>query len=105
MGLPILACERPLKSSCAARADYAYCFALNSRGDAEKTWDNFFGCFDEYAVFKEVYNQICEEHGCLVNDATVKRQGIEAKCRFWKATESLPPFRLGNKQYWLAHVM
>lgn len=78
---------------------------LNSRGDKEKTWDNFFGCFDEYAVFSEVYAQICEDHSCLINDATSHKHGIEARCRFWKATEKLPPFRLGNKQYWLAHVM
>ena len=86
-------------------ADYAYCFMLNSRGDKEKVWDNFFGCFDEYAVFGEVYSQVCQDHGCLVNDTTRGKQGISEQCRFWKATERLPPFRLGNKQFWLAHVM
>ena len=86
-------------------SDYAYCFMLNSRGDKEKTWDNFFGCFDEYAVFSEVYSQVCQDHGCLINDTTAKKQGIEAQCRFWKADEHLPSFRLGNKQFWLHHVM
>lgn len=102
---------------------------LNSRGDKEKvrvpsslslcaallisvyiclcsqTWDNFFGCFDEYAVFSEVYAQVCQDHGCLINDTTAKKQGIEAQCRFWKASENLSPFRLGNNQFWLHHVM
>ncbi len=78
---------------------------LNSRGDKEKVWDNFFGCFDEYSIFGEVYSQVCQDHGCLINDTTAKKQGITDQCRFWKATENLPPFRLGNKQYWLAHVM
>ena len=70
-----------------------------------QTWDNFFGCFDEYAVFSEVYSQVCQDHGCLINDTTAKKQGIEAQCRFWKADERLPSFRLGNKQFWLHHVM
>jgi len=65
------------------------------------TWENFAGCFDDYHVFCEVHHQCAQDFNCLVIDQTSPHTGIEQQCFFWKATERLPPFRLGNKQYWL----
>lgn len=82
------------------QVDYCFCLRENLISNRERLWKYFFGVFPRYEDFSRVFDACTTNYECLVIDNTVQSNNIE-DCIFWyKASNTVPPFRLCKPVYW-----
>lgn len=79
--------------------DYLFCLRETNITNQKKMYSNFFGCFDKFEHFRQVFNACTNNYECLVLDNTSTSTNIEDCVFYYKATMNRK-FRLGSKELW-----
>ena len=74
--------------------DYVICTADNIHQNKKRLWQAFFGVFQTYSEFDQVFTACTQDYSCCVLDQTQPSASVEASVFWWKASSALPPFRL-----------
>lgn len=87
------------------RSQIDYCFALreNIVANRVKLWKYFFGGFEHFEDFCNVFSACTANNECLVIDNTVKSNDISDMIFWYKADLNVGSFLLGDRKLWLAH--
>lgn len=83
------------------RTNVSYVFATadSIHQNKKRLFNAFFGCFDRYSVFDACFSQLTKDYNVIVLDNTRTTNSIEESVFWWKASPSLPPFRLCRPVY------
>ena len=87
------------------RSQIDYCFILreNVVSNRIKLWKYFFGGFENYDDFANVFTQCTENNECMVIDNTVKSNELSDMIFWYKATLDLPDYKVGDSKMWRVH--
>ena len=82
------------------QVDYVVCLKENIFTNKQRLHRMFFGCFRAFEDFASVLDKVTENYGALVLDNTSPTASLE-DCLFWyRASISLPSYRVGKPIYW-----
>lgn len=85
--------------------DYVFIFKDNNvmnRRNIHKSWG---GVINSFVEFDEIMQAVTDDHRCMVIDNTSQKSSPD-QCLYWyKARVDLPPFRVGCRDYQLAHQL
>lgn len=88
-----------LRSQC----DYVFALRENIVSNRTKLWKYFFGGFENFDDFCNVFNQCTSNNECLVIDNTVKSNELQDMIFWYRANIDIPPYLLGDRKLWHAH--
>ena len=79
-----------------SNVDYLFCTAENIHQNKKRLWQAFFGVFKTYNEFDQVFTACTRDFSVCVLDQTQPSATIANSVYWWKASPTLPPFRLGR---------
>ena len=87
------------------RSQVDYCFALreNIVANRIKLWKYFFGGFENFDDFCNVFSACTSNNECLVIDNTVKSNNLSDMVFWYKAKFDIEPYVLGDRKLWYTH--
>jgi hypothetical protein len=65
----------------------------------KKLYNSYFGVFPTFAAFDKVFTNATKDYGALVIDKTTGDNSVEGCIRFFRASLSLPPYKIGRPIY------
>lgn len=83
--------------------DYIVCTAENIHANKKRLWQCFFGVFETYSDFDRVFTACTKDFSCCVLDQTQPNATIDSSVFWWKASPTLPPFRLCRPVFFRLH--
>ena len=100
--LVVVSMQEPMGVPPALRTNTDFTFILreniiNNRRKLFEQWAGMFPCFDSFC---QVMNQCTEDHECLVIDNNATSNKLEDQVFWYKASSTLPSFRLCSPIYW-----
>jgi hypothetical protein len=85
-----------------ANVDYVFCCRENILHNRERLYKNFFGILPNFDCFSDLMNACTQEYEVLVLDQTSTSNNISDCIFFYKAKHNRE-FKVGSKDYWMAH--
>lgn len=79
-----------------SNVDYLFATAENIHANKKRLWQAFYGVFKTYNEFDQVFTACTRDYSVCVLDQTQPSATIANSVFWWKASPSLPPFRLGK---------
>ena len=79
------------------------CTADNIHQNKKRLWQAFFGVFKTYSEFDQVFTACTQDYSCCVLDQTQPAASVEGSVYWWRASPTLPPFRLCRPVYYKLH--
>ncbi len=83
----ILGLQYPTKSDVSVNFDYVFCFNNKIISYQKLLYQRFFGSFETFEEFQEVFNEYTKDYGCLVIDQTERSNKVE-DCIFYYKLEN-----------------
>jgi len=79
--------------------DYVIALKENIHKNIQKLYDHYFGIFDNFRVFKQVFEQCTTDYGAMIIDRTQANMSVD-QCIFrYRANLDLPEFKIGRPCY------
>ena len=82
--------------------DYVFLLSDNINTNKKRLYDHYAGMFPSFSIFKDVFEQITSNFGCMVIDNKSKSNNLQDVIFWFKATDR-PPFKLGSRSYVKLH--
>lgn len=97
----ILTMQYPLGIPPALRTNIDYAFLLRDTivANQKRLYDAYAGMFETFDEFRQVFNQVTTDYGCLVIDYTSKSNQLTDQI-FWYKAAVHEPYRLGAPEFW-----
>lgn len=80
--------------------DYLFCMRENILSNRQKLYKYYFGLFAKYDEFDKVMNACTQDYRALVLDNTQASTVVTEAVRWYKASTSVPDFKLCRPVYW-----
>lgn len=100
----ILAAQHVMQLDPAVRSncDYVICLKESNQNSKDHLYKNFFGSFEKNKHFKNAFDAMTQNYGCLVLNNKVQTGIIDDTVNWYKATCGRE-FKLGSKEFWKNH--
>jgi hypothetical protein len=89
-----------IKPNLRTQIDYVFILRENLINNRRRIWENYAGMFPSFDMFSQVMDQCTENYECLVIHNNAKSNNIEDQV-FWYKADQHPPFKLGDRQFWI----
>ena len=86
-----------------SQVDYVFALRENIVSNRIKLWKYFFGGFEHFDDFCQVFTACTENNECIVCDNTVKSNDIKDMIFYYKADITIEPYLLGSRTFWGLH--
>lgn len=83
--------------------DYVFIFRNNIRTEQEKIWKNYAGIIPTFKMFRDILEQMTEDHTCLIINNNTTSNKLEDMVFYYKACPDHGDFRVGSKSFWSLH--
>lgn len=82
--------------------DYVFLFQTEGDNDLKKAYENYGALVPNFKIFKKLFYECTNDHGCMVIDRTVKSNKWWDKVFYYKAKDP-GKFRFGSPAFWRYH--
>lgn len=82
--------------------DYVFLLSDNINTNKKRLYDHYAGVFNSFNEFRDVFEQVTQDFGCMVIDNKSKSSKIQDTIFWYKAVDR-PPFRIGSNSFVKTH--